>query len=70
MAKMAEPEQTIEETSAAEEQPQGANVVIPAWGYILIGLSIGIAGYWAVKGKEPGISSDDVIDKANGEQHD
>ncbi len=57
-----------ETMSGAEEgQPQGANVVIPAWGYILIGLLVGATGFWVVKGKEPGSSAESQNEGSNGE---
>ncbi len=47
--------------------PQGANVVIPTWGYILIGVCVGAALFWVFKGKEPGISAESLNDdESNG----
>jgi hypothetical protein len=67
----AEPDETTKDEELADapasDQPEGANVVIPAWGYIVIGLVLGIAGYWVVKGKEPGIGAESMTDGSDGE---
>jgi octaheme c-type cytochrome (tetrathionate reductase family) len=55
------------EVPTVEAQSQGANVKIPTWGYILIGLFLGVAGFWVVKGKEPGISAESMKEESNGE---
>jgi hypothetical protein len=63
-----EESETPSESHATDEQLKGANVIIPTWGYLLFGMLVGVAGFWVVKGKEPGISSESMTEESDGEQ--
>jgi hypothetical protein len=53
---------TVSEQAEAtiEEEAFGAYVNIPTWGYILIGIIIGVLVYWLIAGKEPGTSAESI----------
>ncbi|MCD4802718.1 MAG: tetrathionate reductase family octaheme c-type cytochrome [Anaerolineales bacterium] len=53
---------TVPEPTEApvKEEAVGAYVNISTWGYVLIGIMIGLLVYWLIAGKEPGTSAERV----------
>ncbi len=43
-----------------EEETFGAYVNISSWGYVLIGIIVGVLIYWLIAGKEPGTSAESI----------
>ena len=57
------PTSEAESTTGTPAPVEGANILIPIWGYILLGLIIGAAGFWIIAGKEPGIGAEELEEK-------